>query len=1204
MKWLEIFRFELTYRKVRPATYIYFVLALGISFALVTTDSVKTGTQVMENSPFVISNILSELGVIFMMVASAVMGVSVLRDFEHHTHTLFFTTPISKADYLFGRFLGSLLVTGLIFSGLMLGMMAGEFAWWRDGDNLLAFDMISYLKPFVVLVLPNMLFVAAVFFASGALSRNMMVIYMQAIVLLVLYLVGSHFAREMESRELAAMLDPFGEQAYALQTRYMTTAEKNSIQISLSGWLLYNRLLWMGMSLLILFATYKAFSFNVVLGKKGKKKKEVEETKVEAANVVVPKVQLHTGLGTSILQVWKHAIFYSRLLFRQVPFLGIAICGMIMAVLIAYNSFNSYGTTTLPVTYATAEIIFGGFGLFFLIIIAFYTAEMVWMERSVKTDQIIDAYPVQDAVPLVSKAIGLILANVVLMFGLVLCGMLTQAIKGYFNFELSVYMLQVLQTLPFVLFYTLVGIFFQSVINHKFMGMVAVLLFYFLTISLSGLLEVEHPMFQFGRTFSGNYSDMNGVGHYLPRFSYHVIYWTTFTLLLFGVAVLLNARGTDTLFKQRLQKAKGRLGKGMISFLSIAALSFTLSGCLMYYNYNVADEYTHSDQDKELQANYEKTLSKYKQVPQPKIVDVNLKVEIYPETRSMETAGYYLLRNTHSQPISEVHLQLQNSNNVDYTQMELQGATLKEELKDYAFNIYALEQPLQPGDTLRLDWALKLEPDGFGNESMGTRIVQNGTFFNNAHWFPTIGYNEGYELQKKDDRKDYDLAEQEDMAEQDDEWHRSINLFGDDADMISFEIVLGTSEDQIAIAPGYLQKKWTENGRHYFHYKTDAPMVNFFSMVSARYEVMKDQWVPAEVDSINKPVNLEIYYHKDHAYNLDRMMKGMKASLDYYTANFSPFQFKQLRIMEFPRYASFAQSFANTVPFSESIGFIMDIDEKDKEEVDVAFYVTAHEVAHQWWGHQVCEAQVKGSSMLSEAMSQYSALMVMKHQYPRESIRKFLKHELDKYLTGRAMESKRERPLAEVERQQYIHYNKGSVVFFALQDYIGEDSLNKALRNYQQEWAYRTDRYPATQDLLKHIRAVTPDSMQYVITDMFETITLFENRADTVSYTQQADSTYQVELSLTTEKYRADSLGVEQAIAVADWIDVGIYTEDENGDEKLIYLEKHKFTDKENKLTITVDQKPTKAGVDPLHKLIDRHTNDNTKTAKLKALAM
>src|SRR3546814_8282243 len=113
------------------------------------------------------------------------------------------------------------------------------------------------------------------------------------------------------------------------------------------------------------------------------------------------------------------------------------------------------------------------------------------------------------------------------------------------------------------------------------------------------------------------------------------------------------------------------------------------------------------------------------------------------------------------------------------------------------------------------------------------------------------------------------------------------------------------------------------------------------------------------------------------------MIESAKKSLDYYTREFSPYQFRQLRILEFPSYAQFAQAFAGTVPYSESIGFIADL--RDEDDIDYVFYVTAHEVAHQWWAHQVVGANVQGATMLSESLAQYSALMGLEDESgPRE----------------------------------------------------------------------------------------------------------------------------------------------------------------------------------------------------------------------------
>lgn len=241
------------------------------------------------------------------------------------------------------------------------------------------------------------------------------------------------------------------------------------------------------------------------------------------------------------------------------------------------------------------------------------------------------------------------------------------------------------------------------------------------------------------------------------------------------------------------------------------------------------------------------------------------------------------------------------------------------------------------------------------------------------------------------------------------------------------------------------------------------------------------------------------------------------------------------------------------------------------------------------------EAGVKGNAMLSESMSQYSALMVLKNKFSPEILERYLKYELDRYLSGRAFERKKEQPLEFVEGQGYIHYQKASLVFFALQDYIGEDSVNAAFKRYNEKWRFKDAPYPTSADLLNEIRKVTPDSMTYIIKDMFETITLFENKVDSAFYTEKGNEQYEVTLYASAEKVRADSTGIESSIAINDWIDVGVYGKNKAGKDSLIYLKKHKIDKKDNKFVIQVNSKPRKAGIDPLHKLIDRHSNDNSK---------
>ena len=1199
----EILKFELKYRSKRPATYIYFGILFLMGFLAMTTDIVQAGgsnAMVKENAPAVIATMTMNMFLIVMFMASAVMGVAVLRDFEHQTESLMFSNPIKKRDYLFGRFTGSFIVMIFIASGVTWGFMLGEFwpgigTWWpgREVDKLLPFDAWYYWQPFFVVILPNLFFTGVLFFASGTLSRNMLAVYTQGIGFFVLYRIARNFTGDLDNKLTAAIVDPMASSTVQYMTQYWTVAEQNTLLLPLEGAFLWNRILWIGLGIIGLGITYYGFSFNVVRTPRfAKKKKVLAQEKKSDVVVDIPSVSRSFGFGAVLKQLFKQTIFYFRVVTKEVTFLGIVLSGLALIFISSTNMNRMYGANTYASTYAVLELISGSFSIFFVIIIVFFSGELIWKERAVKINLIYDSMPVADATNLLSKFFGMLLIYVVLLLTLIGSGLIIQIAKGYYNFELGLYFSDLFSTtLSFLVLFTMLSFFIHVMVNNKFLGHAVIILF-FITTGILSSIGLEHSLFQFGSASLGTYSDMNGYGHYVTSFSWFDLYWFGFACLLMALSIFFAVRGSESLIGTRFKMGKLRLTKPVVTFMLASVMIFGLSGCYIYYNTNVLNEYQNSDQQDEQQANYEKQLKQYVTLAQPKIVDVNLTVDVYPETRDFMAKGYYIITNKSDEPITDVHIQGGQDPSLNITSLDFEGgAEVKENLDDFKYTIYALNKPMNSGDSIRMDWTVEFKTVGFVESGSNTNVVYNGTFFNNT-MFPSFGYNERFELTDRAKRKEQNLPEKEKMLKRDDPRGLSMSLLTDDADRVNFEIVMSTSADQIAIAPGYLQKHWTEGDRGYYHYKMDKPILPFFSMVSARYEVERDVWVSPEGDS----VDLEIYYHKGHEYNLDRMMKAMKKSFDYYSENYSPYQYDQMRIMEFPRYSSFAQSFSNTVPFSEGIGFNLKIEEDD---VDMAYYVTAHELAHQWWAHQVTEARVQGNAMLSETMSQYSALMVMKQEYPEEMMQKFLKHELDRYLRGRRSETLQERPLELVEGQGYIHYRKGSVIMYAFQDYISEDSVNSALKRFIADYTYQENPYVTSDMLVDYFRDVTPDSLQYIIEDMFETITLFENKAKTVKYQKLEEDQFELNLTVEAKKLRADSLGNTSEIPMKDWVDVGVYGKPTEGEkDRLIYLKKHKVTAGETTLKILVDEEPVKAGIDPINKLIDRNPDDNIKSAQ------
>lgn len=1190
--WKEVFRFELNYRKTRPATYIYFGLIFLFCFLSVVIKDAHIGGAsglIKENAPLIIARMSVIISIFLCLIASAIMGVAVLRDFEYNTEAIMFSTPMSKFSYLMGRFLGSFVVLLFIGCGVWLAFFLGDLMPWRDQDKLMPINLWHYIHPFLVFVAPNLFFCGALLFMSGALSRKSLVLYTQGFLLLVLYLASQSLLRNIDQKEIAALIDPFGLRAFAFTTQYWTPSEQNSLLVPMTGYILYNRLIWIGVGLVALVVTYFGFSFNVVRNSFVRRKAvPAAKRAFSPEKIVLPTATQVINFGARIRQFIQLVLFYVRSVVVEIPFLGIVICGLLLLAVNATNLGALYGTKSYPTTYGILSLIEGSFSIFFIVLVVFYSGELVWKERMVKIDLILDALPIADFTTLIAKFLALLIIYSAIIVMLIFSGVLIQVAYGYTKFELPLYFGTLFsETMSVLVVYTFLSIFVQVMVNNKFMGYAVCVGFFIVTLVVSQV-GLEHALFQFGGPGLGTYSDMNTYGHFVKPFVWFDVYWFAFTALLFAVAVFFSVRGTESVIRIRWKTGLLRLNRTLVTFALGAAIIFVSSGFYIFYNTNIVNDYSSSDAAEKQQAEYEKTLKKYEFITQPRIVESNLKIEIYPSSRDYMAEGYYYLKNKTIETIPELHIQTNPDKDytVDYIRFN-RNAVVKEHLEDFGHLIYTINPPLQPGDSVKMDYKVRYTTNGFKSNTTPTPVVFNGTFVNNTV-LPSLGYAEQAELSDDDDRKDNGLKEKERMLERTDQRGLTQNLFGDDADHIRFEIVIGTEPGQIGIAPGYLQKEWEENGRKYFHYKMDAPMCNFYSMISAKYEVKRDKW---------NDVNLEIYYHPGHEYNLDKMMEGMKDALTYYTKNFGPYQFRQLRIMEFPRYATFAQSFANTVPYSEGIGFIARIEDPDKD-IDYVYYVTAHEVAHQWWGHQAMEANVKGNAMLSESMSQYSALMVMKHKFPTEMIERYLKYELDNYLSGRSSERKKEQPLEFVERQGYIHYRKASLIFFALQDYIGEDSVNVAFRRYLAKWKFNDAPYPTSADLLKEINKVTPDSLRYILTDMFTTITLFENKTTSAEFEEIGSTSFDVTLKVSSEKMRADSTGMETPVDLTDWIDIGVYGLDIKGKDSLLYLKKHKIQQKEKTIIINVPKKPSKAGIDPLHKLIDRHSNDNTKAVE------
>jgi len=1191
--WKEIFWFEIRFHLRQNVFYlaaaVFFVAGLllmstgaGISFS----DAPGTLDR---NAPIVVVKVLTFLSLLGLFAIAAFVSSAALRDFERDTHMFFFSSPVSKFDYLTGRFAGAMAVSVLLMLVAAAGMVIGNFMPWQDADSVGAFTFGPYAYGLLVMVLPNLLVLGTLFFAVAILSRRLLVAYICVVVFLGLQDVAETVAHNFENNLLAGLIEPMGVTATSTATRYWTLAEYASELPAVTGGLLLNRVLWVAAGLIVFALSCRCFSYTRAAArrvKKGRAGDPMTPARTSSARMGAVPTKRSFSTASNVLRLVHQARVEAATAMRSTPFVVLLIMGLLIVVTAAVLMGEQRGTPMYPVTRVMLEAVMMGMMLFLTITIIFYSGEVVWTERSLRLEEVYDALPVPNWVYIGSKVLTLFLVAAAFVFTGIVATIAVQIYRGYFRLEVPLYLSGFLIITSFFMLFSVLGMFMQVVTRNRWAGYLLTIIAFLVTTAGTRKLGLEHNLYRFPGPPQVPYSDMNGYGHLIAPFLWFKAYWGFFGLILIALMALFWWRGMEASGRAMLTAARERF-RGPARMVLLAGLAgFVATGLFIYYNTNVLNDYRPRGRMETLQAEYEKKYSMYRDIAQPRIAGVYADVDIFTVERRVEIRGRYRLENTTGRPIDSLHINIPID--VTINTLDPGGHTQMRADEDLGYYIYVLAEEIAPGGSRELSFDLTVESRGFVNNDPNLNVVRNGTFFSNSHYFPSLGYDANAELVDRKKRKKHGLPPASRMAAVDSLPARRNNYISGDADWIDFETVVSTDSGQTAIAPGYLIKEWEESGRRYFHYRMDAPILNFYSYLSADYSVRRDRW---------GYVAIEVFYHAPHTYNIDRMIEAVKASLDYFTANFGPYQYRQVRIIEFPCYETFAQSFPNTIPFSEGMGFVFKLD--DEDDIDHVFNVTAHEVAHQWWAHQVIGANVQGATLMSEALAEYSALMVMEKKYGPENMRHMLKYELDEYLHGRGREVLEETPLMLVEDQMYIHYNKGCMVMYALKDYIGEKKVNLALSRYIDDVAYQEPPYTNSVEFMRYLREVTPDSLAYILEDMFETITIFSSRVRSATYEPLEGGSCRVSLDVEARKFRADGRGLETEVDIDDWIDIGVFGPSESGrgrDETVLYMKKYHITEPRTRLEVVVDGVPARAGIDPYNRLIDRDSDDNMRS--------
>ena len=1186
MKVAEVFRFELEYRIRQPSTWVYALVLFGLPFLLLHAID---GSSQFLNAPIAVMEMASLLGGISMLITAGIFGDAAARDVQTRMHALFYTSPVQERHYLTGRFLGALVINAVLVMGVPLGLLLASVMPYMSEGKFGPVHIAAYVQPYLMMLLPNVIIIGSFMFAAAALTRQALATYVGGIVLFVLGAISGEIAQATGSNKLETLLDPFGGQAITATTALWTPAEQGSRLIGWPTAMLTNRALWIVIAVAVFALMVSRFRFahpgRVRRLRAWWRRAVVDTAPDRIAPIPVrhaPAASRSFELRGRVAQTLAVATHAWREIAATKSFLLVLVGAMLFMFAVGWNVGSSnFGTSSWPVTHLIAGTVLSSYlPPVIALLIAIFAGELVWREREVGMGDIAAVAPVSNGVALLGQFVALVGMLVLLQATFMAAGMVLQSLQGYTRFEIGVYLklLFGLKLFDYVLLAAL-AMAVHVVVNNKYLGHLIVVV-YFVSTLVSDLLGITQAMLVYGSDPGWIWSDMNGLAPFVKGIFWFKLYWAAWALLFALLTSLFWVRGRELGVQRRLALARQRLqGSTLRAFAVAVALIITLSG-FVFYNTNIVNDVRGDDEILAEKADYERKYKRFADAPKPSLFAARMHVELYPSRQAADIKGTVRLINRTNQPIDSLHVLPSLTMDVKTGEITFdRAARLVTNDSVLLYRIYALERTLAPGDSIAMTFALSHRPRGFRNAGAPTDVVSNGTYIE-SNWLPLLGYQQGREVFDEKKRRELGLPRRQLPPTAGDVEARPGTGAVQLADV---ETIIGTEPSQTAITLGSLVREWTENGRRYFHYRTDQPIRYGFPVLSAEYALRTDT-----VDSIA----LSVYYHPAHDVNVDRMIGAMRASLAYYGEHFGPYQYKELRIVEFPRYMGFARGHPHTVTFSEGSAFLTRVDSGD---VDRTSFVVAHETAHQWWGGQVIPAQVAGAAMVSESLAMYSSMMVLEEMYGTKMTREFYEYNMKQYFTGRTVYTNREVPLLDVVSNPSVHYFKGAVAMYTLRDRLGADAVNTALRRFRDMYAGPAAPPPTSYAVYEELKAVTPDSLKTFLSDLFEHITIWDLHADSAKSEQMGGGQFRVTLFVDASKARSDSIGNLTRMEMDDLVEIGVFGGNANdqspGDS--LYVEQHRIRGGKQTISVTVPRLPMRAGIDPYRKFIERDREDN-----------
>ncbi|UEG55016.1 hypothetical protein LLH06_08565 [Mucilaginibacter daejeonensis] len=1039
----DLLKFELGSYFKKPAIYVVLILLFAGGIFIDLKLSFNAGNDIYRNSPYCIAMMIGLLSLTGIFLTTLFAAQILLKESDARFDIILYATPLVKRDHLLSRFGAVLALSALCFTVLVAGYMTGQLM-VPERTGYQAFHLWLYVQPLLLIGLPNLFLCAVLVSAVAWSTRNKFMIFICGLFIYISYLIlltysgsplmAGSLPRSSASLELAAKIDPFGLSAFYHQTNLWAVELKNTSVIHMTGNLLLNRLIYLALSIALLFTTYYRFQFKLQNGD------STSKIKVAAGSPV--KVTSYRTLTTTAEGI-KYTVAVITVLVKQNMKLVLKSRAftLIGLGLIFYMSMEFYGSIDqgirLPEQYATTglmvnRILFNLPGLLLLVTL-FYAQELYWRSHDHRFHLIENSTPVGKIILLLSKWMTLTVLNVILITMIIFTGIVFQLVYGYTHIELPVYaLLYWLIGVPLAMSAGLILI-IQHLIGSKWLGLtVCCIAIALLATSMGKSLGMDHPLMRFMTAYTARYSEMNGWDDYSNSFIWRMIFGSSVVL----IAWVMIGHSFRSWSKTRMHAC--------ILLLSIAI-------CTGMYIF-IRVPATGTQQELDERESYERAYRPLINMNQPVITCVKTSIDLYPTKDAYQVQGYYKLTNPGPTPINKLLVNYSDAIKMT-TAMYRQGRyqkTLGERT-----GLIDLERPLLPGDSATLSFSFSYQWNGFTGHESFNAIVHNGSFLRISNYFPRFGYQTDEEISLLAERKKRRLGTPTPLTKL--EAPRGTNNF------IDLDMTVSVPRGQSVVGVGELERQWTSKDRAYFRYISGTPIPFRFGLSAANYHVSKMN---------HKGVEVAVYYDSKHPENVAHLIRNAVRTIDYCRSNFGPYPYKTIRFAEI---SSFTEGFAGTaypatIFMTEQSLFHANLG--NGEGHDVINELAAHELSHQWWGNQqLAPDEREGSKLLTETLAMYTELMLAKRYLSPAAVQGKITVHKSIYDNERGFS--KEPPLYRARTEDiYLYYDKGLLVMNEVVNLIGEKKVNRALRNLLEKHAY-PHTPPVSTDLINELCAVS-----------------------------------------------------------------------------------------------------------------------------------